>query len=232
MNNKDFLDIQNIWNNLGHSEVYWSVLTHEEYKQENISKETLKKFYDSGKYEIEFLETILNKHGYGFKDKSILEFGCGVGRLLKPCLDYSSTLYGVDISESHLKIAKEVVSSGKFFLVDDFKNFPETSKFFDIIFSVLVLQHIRPNLMKRYILSLLKVLKPEGVSLLHVPYFIKNYTKFSDNQFLIEMHYLEEKEMISIIESSNCRLLEKIETNKCGDTILDCIYVIKKDVQT
>jgi len=45
------------------------------------------------------------------------------------------------------------------------------------------------------------------------------------------MHYLEEKEVFNIVESFECQLLEKIETNKCGDGILDCIYVIKKDVK-
>jgi len=219
--------LTNTWKNFGQSEPYWSVLTSKKYKTDSIEK-NLQDFFTTGKHQIDALEKILNNHNSSFKDKVCLDFGCGVGRLTKNVFPLCSEVFGVDISESHLALAKQNVPEATFYLIDKNNKFPELSKRPDIIFSLITLQHNRPELIKYYSSILLDILNPGGIALLHIPYKIKNYINYNDNVNRMEMHYILKKEFISLALKNHCSVESVIETNHCGEGINDCIYVVRK----
>jgi cyclopropane fatty-acyl-phospholipid synthase-like methyltransferase len=224
----DFLQLKNSWKQFGSTEPFWSVLTNEIFKSNNFTENNKEYFFQSGQNEVAKLEKILNEHQTTFKNKVCLDFGCGVGRLTKHLVPLCSEIYGFDISEQHLKIAKENAPGAKFYLVENFDKFPKIDYRPDIIFSVMALQHNRPELIKNYTKLLLEMLNSEGLALLHIPYSIENYVAYNDNLNRMEMHGLSKKEFISLVKEHSCSVESIIETKYCGNTISDCIYVIRK----
>lgn len=172
---------------------------------------------------------MLKAHGSTLKDKVVLDFGCGVGRLTKPCAELAHKVYGVDISKPHLEIAKKEVPNAEFLLFTTHTQQLKISAPPDIIISLIVMQHIRPSILVRFITNLLRVLKKDGIALIHIPYHITGYVSGPHQQGAVEMHYLPKDNLRTLTQDLGCVLLEEIETNKCGDPdIQECLYGIKK----
>lgn len=229
--NTSFTDLKNTWKNLGETDIFWSVLTNSQYSKNNLNKNSIIEFYESGRKECIYLEKLLNIYGYSFKNKNILDFGCGVGRVLKAFAEVSNNIYGMDISIPHLKIAQRFVPSGKFYVVDNYHSLPILDNQIDIIYSLITLQHNRPRLMKQYIHLLLQLLNPNGIALLHIPYYIPNY-QFNEDKYngniQMEMHCISKEEVNKIIIEEKCKLLGEDPRDICGGGILNTTYVIQK----
>jgi ubiquinone/menaquinone biosynthesis C-methylase UbiE len=225
---KNFGQLQTTWNNFGEVEPFWSVLTNPEYGYNNINEDLIKNFYDTGIGTVDFMETILQENGYTFNNKIVLDFGCGVGRLTKACLNLASECYGMDISENHLNVARKNVPEAQYFLVEDYNQLPKLPNNPDIIISIMVLQHVRPDLIEHYINLLLKTLNVNGVALLHIPYHINHYNNVHDQINVMEMHFVPKKHILKIVGNNKCKVLGIQELDFCGGGIKNCIYVIKK----
>lgn len=230
MNKNNFDDLQITWNDFGKSEPFWSVLTSDNYKSQNVNEEILDEFYESGYGTILLFEQILQKYNFTFKDKIVLDFGCGVGRLTKACNDMASKVYGMDISESHLKIAKQKDIKSDFFLVDNLETLPKLPNNPDIITSLIVLQHARPELIRHHVDLLLKILNKNGIALLHIPYDIINYQQITSQTNVMEMHFVPKSNIMKISNNNNCLVLGIEELDFCGSELIkNCVYVIKKN---
>jgi SAM-dependent methyltransferase len=227
MKNTDLIQLKQSWTYFGKTEPYWSVLTHDKFRKGNLNENSIEEFYRSGEKTINEFEKILNTYQSTFNDKIVFEFGCGVGRLVKPISKFCKKIYGLDISQPHLDIAKIMIPEAEFFLVDNYKMLP-TNICPDIIYSVMALQHNRPRLMRICIFLLLKSLKNGGIALLHIPYKIENYINYTDVSNRMEMHFLSKNDVKKIIGQCSCEILTTIETHSCGQGNLDCIYVIRK----
>ena len=111
----------------------------------------------------------INIYNLDLREKKVLDFGCGVGRLLKRVRLQSDFCYGTDISPNMLKFAKEYIDDDavKLVLCDD-KKIPLDDDFFDLIYSFHVLQHIptREGL-ERSLSEIYRVQSPDGFSALH-----------------------------------------------------------------
>ncbi len=99
---------------------------------------------------------------------SALDFGCGVGRLLRPLLTRFDKVSGVDIAPAMLTLAAENCPEvNKLTLatsLDDPK-LPDNS--YDLVHSYIVLQHIRPAQGIPIIQRLIAKAKPGGTVALH-----------------------------------------------------------------
>lgn len=225
---KNFSQLQESWDNFGKTEPWWSVVTDQQFASSNVHFEAIEEFYSQGNDHVNFMEMILQDHGYTFQDKIILDFGCGLGRLTKACLSYTTKCYGMDISQPHLDIAKTQVPDAKFFLVDSFEKLPELPEKPEIIISLITLQHARPDLIEKYVHLLLKQLANGGIALLHIPYYIENYVPVTDLQHTMEMHFVPKERIHNIALSNNCVVLGDSPMDFCGGGIQNCTYVIKK----
>jgi ubiquinone/menaquinone biosynthesis C-methylase UbiE len=96
-----------------------------------------------------------------------LEIGCGPGRLMRPLAEHFREIYGVDVSDEMIKLAKErlrntpnahpQVTSGS-----DLSQFPDEK--FDFVYSYAVFQHIPSrDVVLNYLREARRVLKPGGV---------------------------------------------------------------------
>ena len=96
-----------------------------------------------------------------------LEIGCGPGRLMRPLAQHFREIYGVDVSDEMIRLAKErlrntpnahpQVTSGS-----DLSQFPDEK--FDFVYSYAVFQHIPSReVVLNYLSEARRVLKPGGI---------------------------------------------------------------------
>ena len=112
-----------------------------------------------------------------------LDFGCGVGRLTRSLAVRFATCYGVDISDRMITIANEWKrdSDRCVYLVNDHDNLGRFQReTFSFVYSSIVLQHMEPVYMARYIGEFLRVLARNGVLVFQVPDSLKGQDRISD----------------------------------------------------
>lgn len=91
---------------------------------------------------------------------TILDFGCGVGRLAKEVLKQNSkvTVIGVDASEDERRLAREYVNDSRFICVAP----EELNQKVDLAYCIYVLQHIPAIELRHAIERMHYYLKPDG----------------------------------------------------------------------
>ena len=106
------------------------------------------------------------------KLRRALEIGCGPGRLLRPMSQYFGQIYGVDVSDSMIAIAKEklrdVPSAFPYAIGgSDLRLFPD--RHFDFVYSYAVFQHIpSAEVVFSYFRETVRVLRPGGIARLQI----------------------------------------------------------------
>jgi ubiquinone/menaquinone biosynthesis C-methylase UbiE len=160
----DLQKLQRNWEGFAQVDPLWAVLTDPE--KEDRRWET-SDFFATGKREIEtvlrYLESLnINLHVAG----SALDFGCGVGRLTQAMSEYFEECYGVDISEGMIEQARAfnkhpnrcnyVLNTSA-----DLSKFAD--RYFQFIYSSIVLQHIPYKYTKEYLREFVRILKPKGI---------------------------------------------------------------------
>ena len=90
------------WARLGETEPYWSVLTHDKYKRDNLTPDALDEFMHTGEEAASFLDLFLNRAGLAAPKGLCVEFGCGVGRVTASLARRFERVLAVDISPGNL----------------------------------------------------------------------------------------------------------------------------------
>jgi len=112
---------------------------HSHGKRAQFGSWDVNEFFDSGRREV---DSVLQDCGFtpGAEGKA-LDFGCGVGRLSRALRSYFAEVYGVDISERMIKLAREYTPPVIFVLNQSENLSLFQDNFFDFIYSNIVLQH-------------------------------------------------------------------------------------------
>lgn len=148
------------WRELGSTQPYWGVLTHPDFRTENLTPDRLEAFYASG---VQYIDDIARRlaHLTGVAPQGrALDFGCGTGRLAEAMSARAQTT-GYDISPGMLAKARE--RGGKVDYVDVLPEGP-----FDWVNSFIVFQHIPPARGMALLEQVLARLAPGGHVSLHV----------------------------------------------------------------
>ena len=161
--NKMLARIASAWREFGETEPHWSVLTDDEFKQENI-EDNIDAFYASGPRSLDIDLNFLRRSNQTISFGRALDFGCGVGRLTLALSPHADAVHGVDISEPHVRLAVEQanlrsIDNVTFNVIDHLEDLLSLGKF-DFIISKIVLQHNPPPIMAmilRYLLSLIHI---------------------------------------------------------------------------
>ena len=102
------------------------------------------------------------------KELRILDYGCGMGRIINQAANVTNFSYGVDISKTQIEYAKQFCPNKdkiQFLLLNDNDNsIPVSNDFFDIVYSYAVLQHIKlKSSLELSLNEMCRVLKKNGV---------------------------------------------------------------------
>jgi 2-polyprenyl-3-methyl-5-hydroxy-6-metoxy-1,4-benzoquinol methylase len=141
---------------------------------ENLNDHSLQDFFASGERHVEHVYTAIRSGMRpDFQPVRVLDYGCGVGRLVVPFASRSQEVVGVDVSPSMLEAARENckrlgANSVSLLHAKDLDSLAPAS--FDLVHSYIVFQHIpvaRGELILRKLTSLIS---EGGVGAIHLTY--------------------------------------------------------------
>ena len=167
-------DRKQLWEEIGTSEAYWAVATHDKFRAANLNSELKEDFLESGREHIdEVWQTFRGLLGRDLRPEHAIDYGCGVGRLVIPLAQRSEQAIGVDISSAMLKEAAqnaEAAGCSNIALqtVDEFIR--DEAAEYDLVHTYIVLQHIDPAIGYSVIEKLLERLKVGGYAMIHTTF--------------------------------------------------------------
>ena len=154
------------------SDPYYGVYSIDEFRGRELDDARRDRFFASGDEHVTSVRAALRGFlGPEFEPRAVLDYGCGVGRLLIPLAHGATRAVGVDVSPSMLAEARRNLDAaglaGVELLtpVDLDKLTPE----FDLVHSAIVLQHMPVREGERTVASLARLLRPGGAGALQVP---------------------------------------------------------------
>ncbi len=153
------------WDAFGHERPFFAILTNREDWKED-------EFFETGSATVARLMQDLEANGLAEHRERALDFGCGAGRLSRALGRYYGEVVGIDIAASMVGLARRLNHDQprcRFVLNerDDLRAFDDGS--FDLVLTLLVLQHMRPDLAIGYIREFVRVLRRGGVLLMQIP---------------------------------------------------------------
>ena len=214
------------WSRLGVEEPYWSVISSDEFRTRE--KPSRAEFYALGESDRDELLATLRRNQIELSSlRTCLELGCGVGRTTWQLAQVFDRVYGFDVSEPHLSLAKDWCALNKVVNVEfsqgSSTNALETLPSVDVVYSTIVLQHNPPPVMASMLSSALRCLNPGGVAVVQLPTYDRNYSfdveqylAFAQTNTAIEMHVLPQAEVFRVVEAEGCRTMEVFEDSWTG----------------
>jgi len=166
------------WEKWGRKDPYFAVLTDERFRAANLSDETKDEFFDSGRQHAEHVLQVCRQYfDPSFVPRRILDFGCGVGRLVVPFAVNAQQVVGVDISLSMLEEARRncrqrALENVVFVESDDMLS--QVQGEFDLVHTCIVLQHIDPRRGVQIFSRMLTRLAPGGMGAVQITYGWRN----------------------------------------------------------
>ena len=162
------------WEKWGRQDPYYGVITDPRFRSERLTEHDRSHFFETGRIHVHYvIQVVRQRLDPLFAPGSMLDFGCGVGRVLLPAARLVKRAVGVDVSPSMLAEARrncgrdqlnnvELVQQGG---VD---GLPKAS--FDLVHSAIVLQHIDVARGTRLFGDLVALVAPNGVGAIQVTY--------------------------------------------------------------
>lgn len=156
------------WDALGRANAFGAVLTRHDGE---LGSWKSAEFFATGVADAERFIADLTALAPSASRARVLDFGCGVGRVTRALAGYFGEAVGVDVAASMIDRARALDPEGRCrFVLNDARDLTcFESGAFTVVYSRLVLQHIRPALVRRYIPELVRVLAPGGVLMFQLP---------------------------------------------------------------
>jgi SAM-dependent methyltransferase len=235
-----FTRIAGEWESLGAVDPYWSVITQPQYHLDEFEAHR-QQFFDSGSHILNLFLASLRRCSINPNLlEDCIDYGCGVGRVTAHLAKTFSNVIGVDISQSHLELAKTFIDSKSLKNVElihcnhasQVQSLPQV----DAILSVITLQHNPPPVIYWLLKQLLGLLRPGGVAFIQIPTYRSGYL-FEIEHYLntlapntLEMHFLPQKNVFQAITDADCECLEVREDGMVGheNLMLSNSFVIQR----
>lgn len=162
------------WEEWGRREPYFGVITDPKFRRAELTSEARDEFFASGRAHVEYVFAMIRRYiDPAFKPASIVDFGCGVGRILVHFSPVAEWVVGLDVSPSMLAEARRNcdefgVGNVQLLLSDD--QLSALTDSHDLIHSFIVFQHIPPERGREFFRQMLPRLSAGGVGALHFSY--------------------------------------------------------------
>lgn len=162
------------WEEWGRRDPYFGVITDPQFRRSELNDHSKRKFWESGESHVHgVLATIRRYLDPAFAPRSVLDFGCGVGRLLIPFARIIDEVVGLDVSASMLEEARrncDECGLRNVRLLDSDDSLSTLTESFDLIHSCIVFQHIPAERGRAIFAKLLQHLRPGGIGAVQLTY--------------------------------------------------------------
>jgi ubiquinone/menaquinone biosynthesis C-methylase UbiE len=230
---------------------YWAVASTPDSRFGNWDKAA---FFKAGEVKIDSTMKLAEPFGVPKQRQTVLDFGCGLGRMVPGFKKYFEQYVGVDISSKMLDQAKTIYADSKNidFVLNE-KNdlsFLENNSI-DMVYCNHVLQHNPdPVVRKNYIREFMRILRPGGLVVLHIPtkiawwrsvqlgrriYTFLRFIRLSKNFIYnilklqpISMSATSDSDIREIIKVANCRVETAIPQSPTPLGLQSLTYYITK----
>ena len=158
-----------VWERNARADPLWAVLAASDKKGRRWDP---REFFKTGARDVADIFAYFEQRDARPRDGRALDFGCGVGRLTQALATYMARVDGVDVSATMIDLARDYDRTGRCqFTVNtapDLRIFADGS--FDLVLSILVLQHIPPPFDLAYLRELGRVVAPGGTLFFQAPH--------------------------------------------------------------
>jgi len=159
------------WERWGSTEPYYGVLSAEPYRKSALTEAGRANFFSSGdKHVARVLDLLSTNFGQSAVPGSILDFGCGVGRLAIPFAQIADFCVAVDVSASMLEEARKnaaMASIKNIEFICSNGDLSQINKSFGLVHTYIVLQHIPWSRGRRIICNLAEKVDRNGFLAIH-----------------------------------------------------------------
>jgi SAM-dependent methyltransferase len=162
------------WEAWGSRDPYYGVITDPKFRSAALTPEAREAFFRSGHDHVAHVMATIRVHiDPEFAPRRVLDFGCGVGRVLGGLAEIAPEVLGIDVSPSMLAEARRNcddhgISHVQLALSDD--DLSNVEGDFDLVHTFIVLQHLEIARGRRLFQQLLRRIRPGGVGALHVTF--------------------------------------------------------------
>ncbi|HEY0636447.1 MAG TPA: class I SAM-dependent methyltransferase [Pseudonocardiaceae bacterium] len=161
-------DVRRDWTRLGAEDPLWAVML---LPGKQGGRWDVEEFLATGRADVEHTWAWLTRLGLPTRFGRVLDFGCGVGRLSQALAAHADEVVGVDISPTMLEQARRLDRSGgrcRFLLNDAPDLGLLAGASVDLVYSMLVLQHVPRAAVDAYLAEFLRVLRPGGLAVVQL----------------------------------------------------------------
>jgi SAM-dependent methyltransferase len=160
---EDLAKVKAVWNRLGQEDPFWAVASRDDRR---ANQWQMDEFLGTGSQDVEAYRALLKRHASA-PDRlgSVLDFGCGVGRLSRVWLQHADRVVGVDISAPMLEQARKIVGEDArvTFLLNQASDLATVGEErFDLVFSHICLMHMPWSLARTYVSEFARICSPGG----------------------------------------------------------------------
>jgi len=201
---ENIIEAKEKWNKLADKNARYFIMTDID---ENIDEQ---KFRETGEKDYKDLilnDLLIKNQLVDFNKKSVLEIGCGIGRITEFISQDFKSVSGIDISSKMIETAKARLKNKNNinFYETDGQNYPFENELFDFVFSFIVFQHMPDKkIIEKNLREIKRVLRINGIAKIQfrgLPTSKKNWfygPDFTKN----EISKMAEKIGLSIIKYS------------------------------
>jgi 2-polyprenyl-3-methyl-5-hydroxy-6-metoxy-1,4-benzoquinol methylase len=167
-------DSDRAWKTWAKTDPYFGVLSDPKFLNANLNDDSLQDFFASGERHVAHVYSVIRASlRPDFQPVQVLDFGCGVGRLVIPLAKRAQAVVGVDVSSEMLEQAR--VNCERFSVVPErLINVSElgslTPASFDLVHSFIVFQHIPVARGELILRQLIALIAEGGVGAIHITY--------------------------------------------------------------
>mgnify|MGYP003381846472 CR=1 FL=1 len=227
-----------VWSKLGETDAHWSVITRDDFRREVFGEQAEAAFYETGQHDYISLSRVFERAGENLETvETVFELGCGTGRVTEAFASRKRRVMAVDISAPHLALATERMEkigakNVEFRRITEIEDFDIGDRF-DLIYSVIVLQHNPPPVAYEILSRLLKLVNVRGFIFFQVPTYIFNYgfnaKEYSPQLQHMEMHCIPMTHILRLLSKHDFDLLEVFEDDRHGsDNIVSHMFLAQR----
>jgi SAM-dependent methyltransferase len=237
------------WDLFARKDPFWAVLTT---PGNEANRWKIEEFFASGQKEVDAALAAIRPRLPTMARRHALDFGCGVGRISQALARHFDRVTGVDISAEMLVQAARHNRHGdrvdyQHNPVEHLGRFADGS--FDLVFSVITLQHMAPEYSRRYIAEFMRICAPGGAVYFQLtaglarsaparrrswypPTVAKNVWR-RINAFLalypaMEMNSLPASEVAAIVRAAGGEIIWVDDSHGAGTAFESCIYLARR----